>query len=494
MRELKDAVRVADAAADRAPGVVVGGKYRLGNEIGAGGMGRVMAAEHLMLKGSVALKLLPAAKDTAHRLLREARAAQSLRSENVIRVYDVGLDAGRPYIVMERLVGANLRQVVEREGTLAVAAAVDCVIQACAGLAEAHAAGIVHRDIKPSNLFLTRTHAGEPLVKILDFGISKTPFFDLPGERTADDALLGSPAYMSPEQLRHPSRVDGRTDVWALAVTLYWLTTRAQPFSGTTFMDMSVAIAAEPYVPLAVRLADAPADLDRVLGRALAKRPEERTATVQALATDLAPFATAGGQECARRIALRTGPGTTVAPNRALADEMDAGEVTVTDAGSDRSESAERTTGRPRRRWIAAWAGGAAAVVASVGWLVAGAQGDDDEGEGQGPRHDRGIPSLSTSAHQPPEPHPGGAPLPPEFESSAEPGPVSPIVGQKDGKRRSAAAARPPSQRVEPRPGNAVPAATANPDDVPRPIPAAPAITTPPPPRRLDRDGIPILE
>jgi serine/threonine protein kinase len=280
------------------PGSIIGGRYSVEATIGQGGMGLVVRAKHLDFSRHVAIKLLnePVETPTAEargrsrrRLLREAQAAQALRSENVIFVYDVGVDGERPYIVMELLEGQNLSELLAERGKLPVAEAVDYVLQACNGLAEAHAAGVIHRDVKPSNLFMTRRASGEPLIKLLDFGISKAHFQDdLKGDATVQTAILGSPHFMSPEQLRDPSKVDARSDVWSLAVTLFTLIVGRRPFEGKSLTEVSAAIAADPCPSPGPLVPEA---LHEVIERALAKRPEQRTRSMTAFARELAPFA-----------------------------------------------------------------------------------------------------------------------------------------------------------------------------------------------------------
>ena len=203
-------------------GDVLAGKYRVDRVLGVGGMGVVVAATHLQLEERVALKfMLPEAygdPDLAARFTREARAAVKLKSEHVARVLDVGtLDTGAPYIVMEYLDGTDLADELHKKGPLPVHEAAEYVLQACDALAEAHALGIVHRDLKPANLFLTRRGDGSPLVKLLDFGISKTSAFNDAGvAMTKTAAMMGSALYMSPEQMTSPKDVDARADVWAL--------------------------------------------------------------------------------------------------------------------------------------------------------------------------------------------------------------------------------------------------------------------------------------
>src|SRR5688572_29422387 len=189
------------------PGDLLAGKYRVEQVLGAGGMGVVVAARHEQLDERVALKfLLPqcaAHPEVVARFAREGRAAAKIKSKHVARVRDVGtLESGAPYLVMEHLEGRTLASVLEERGQLAIADAVDYLLQACEALAEAHALGIVHRDLKPSHLFLKHRADGSECVKVLDFGISKVGTGTGTGsDITRTEASLGSPLYMSPEQM-----------------------------------------------------------------------------------------------------------------------------------------------------------------------------------------------------------------------------------------------------------------------------------------------------
>ena len=200
-----------------APGDVVGGKYRVERVLGRGGMGIVVAATHVHLRELVALKfLLTPGGQTSQvmaRFLREAQITAKMRGQHVARVTDVGVLPNQvPYMVMEYLEGSDLRRIVRSRGPLPVEEAVDYVVQACEGVAEAHALGVVHRDLKPSNLFVSTGRDGAPLVKVLDFGVSKLSQLldEAAQELTGTGMLLGSPRYMSPEQLRSSASVDGR--------------------------------------------------------------------------------------------------------------------------------------------------------------------------------------------------------------------------------------------------------------------------------------------
>jgi serine/threonine-protein kinase len=295
------------------PGDILNGKYRVEKVLGAGGMGVVVAAMHLELDEKVAIKfLLPeAAKsaDTVSRFEREAKAAVKIKSEHVARVRDVGkLENGAPFMVMEFLHGRDLAETVEQQGGLPVQAAVEYILQACEALAEAHAAGIVHRDLKPANLFLTSRADGSPCIKVLDFGISKmVGSLSMPG-MTKTTAVMGSPLYMSPEQMKSSKDVDHRTDIWSLGAILYELLSGSPPFIADTMPQLCLMILQEPLPPLAQVRNDVPPQLEAVIRRCQEKDANLRFQNVAELAAALAPFVQGRARLSAERVAdvLRT--------------------------------------------------------------------------------------------------------------------------------------------------------------------------------------------
>ncbi|MBK9031389.1 MAG: serine/threonine protein kinase [Myxococcales bacterium] len=304
------------------PGSVVAEKYWVERVLGRGGMGVVVAATHLQLGQRVALKFLrpEAARDSelVERFLREARSACRLRGEHVGRVVDVGtLDDGLPYIVMEYLEGHDLATALGRGGPLPVVTAVDYLLQACVGLAEAHAAGLVHRDLKPANLFLTRRPDGTPLVKVMDFGIAKA-IGRLDAAITESAAVMGSPGYMSPEQLRSARDVDARADLWSLGVVLYELVSGRRPYDAQTITELAMLVATEPVPPLT---APVPRGFAAVVMRCLEKDPARRIADVATLATALAPFGSPGAAAIAASVG-RVRSGTPALPRGEAIDAL----------------------------------------------------------------------------------------------------------------------------------------------------------------------------
>lgn len=290
------------------PGDIVAGKYRVDRQIGAGGMGVVLAATHLDLLETRALKFLSEAAledaESVERFLREARAASRLKSEHVARVYDVGrLPTGMPFMVMEYLEGVDLGAMLKTSGRLPVPIAVNYVLQASEGLAEAHAAGIVHRDLKPANLFLTAQPDGSECVKVLDFGISKIKSGNAEDiDVTKTHAVLGSPHYMSPEQMESSRDVDVRSDIWSLGILLYQLVTGELPFKGRTMTEVVAVVFSKPPIPPTKLIENIPPELEKVILRCLQHDVNARPQNVGELAKELEPFAPPGNAPVVERI------------------------------------------------------------------------------------------------------------------------------------------------------------------------------------------------
>jgi eukaryotic-like serine/threonine-protein kinase len=275
-------------------GDVLAGKYRVERVLGKGGMGVVVAAKHLQLGQRVAIKFLleNASADIVSRFIREARAAVRLRSEHAARVLDVGdLPDGAPFMVMEYLEGNDLSHLVRSHGALPIADAVLYLLHACEAMAEAHSIGIIHRDLKPANLFLTRGADASQTIKVLDFGISKT-LSDEPDEMalTKSTSLLGSPLYMSPEQLRSAREVTVQSDIWSLGAILYQLLVGAVPFDTRTFSELIMMVNIQPPPPMATLREGIPPGLEAAALRCLEKSPGARFANVGELAWAIAEY------------------------------------------------------------------------------------------------------------------------------------------------------------------------------------------------------------
>ena len=310
-------------------GETLRGKYRLEGVLGEGGMAVVFRATAPSAPAGVAVKVLRpemlAMPDLAARFERETRTASRLTGPHLVRVVDVDTtESGLPFMVMDLLEGHDLAEELDLRGPLPPDEAVAYVRQACDAMTEAHELGVVHRDLKPSNLFLcdeddTRT------VKVLDFGISKVVGKGAEEDirTTHADTSVGTPLYMSPEQVRSSTDVDARTDVWSLGVILYELLVGRPPFTGSTTTATAMILAQEPEPPSTLRT-DVPKELDALIARALSKRAGERYADTAAFAAALLPFAPPspiGGERLARIVAeahanrdARLAPSTTSSP------------------------------------------------------------------------------------------------------------------------------------------------------------------------------------
>lgn len=346
-----------------AAGETVAGRYRVAQLIGRGGMGEVYQAEHLLTGQQVALKLVRRSSEEARRLLlREAKAASRLKSPHTARVLDADtMASGDPFLVLELLDGQDLASVLRARGRLSAADAVGCVVQAAEALGEAHALGIVHRDVKPSNLFMV-TQAARIEIKVLDFGIAK---LDAGADTsvTVTGSVMGSPRYMSPEQIRDPKRVDTRTDVWSLGVTLHELLTGYAPFEESYAPALCAMITSEaPNLRLAVT-DDASARLTAIIERCLAKDRRERFASAAELATAL------------RAVALgEIEDGVTLRPTSARTTSDDTLEPQDTSSqGEVRAKVASPAVGR-----LLALAVAAAAALATASWYAAHSRRDSE--------------------------------------------------------------------------------------------------------------------
>jgi serine/threonine-protein kinase len=283
------------------PGDVIAGKYEVIRLLGSGGMAFVVAARHIELDEIVAIKFLRSEslvhRDVAACFVREARAAVKIKSEHVARVFDVGaLPDGAPFIVMEYLDGKDLRALLREEETLPVERVAEYVMQACEALAAAHALGMVHRDIKPENLFVVNRTQGLELVKVLDFGISKSMLtgsaIDQSGLQASSHAM-GTPLYMSPEQIRGSRSLDARADIWSLGCVLFELLSGHPPFDAPSIMLLIATILEHPIPRLREGRPDLPAALESIVDRCLEKDPNLRFEDVGELAEALSRFAPA---------------------------------------------------------------------------------------------------------------------------------------------------------------------------------------------------------
>jgi eukaryotic-like serine/threonine-protein kinase len=272
---------------DRKAGQVVFGRYQLVRPLARGGMSSVWVALDRKLKREVALKLMSptyaASERSRQRFELEAMSVARLHSPYIVQVFDYGVDHDAPFIVMELLSGEDLRSRIKRERRLGVGVMARVLAQAAAGLSDAHDAGMVHRDMKPGNLFLTRTRSGE-IVKILDFGVAKAGEAVDEAEITERGSMVGTPQYMSPEQIRCLPEVDARSDLFSLGVIVYRGLTGALPFKGKTTSDLAVNICSSDFVPPSQLVPDLPPGIDDFMNIALARAPSERFPNATAMA------------------------------------------------------------------------------------------------------------------------------------------------------------------------------------------------------------------
>jgi serine/threonine-protein kinase len=279
-------------------GQTVGGRYLIKGVLGEGGMGTVYDAEHLGLSRQVAIKVLSPAQArkrvAVKRFQQEARAAGAIGHPNICEVYDLGLlDDGRPYLVMEKLVGQTLADRIAKEGGLPFDDVVEVMVQVLSGLVAAHEKGIIHRDIKPENIFLARRVGCPPIIKLLDFGVSKM----MPEFQTGEDSLdltrtgmvMGTPYYMSPEQARGERNLDGRVDVYACGVVMYEAIAGRRPFLAPNYNALLLAIINTSPRPLRELRPKTPPELEAIIMKAMAKNRDDRFASAKHFLRELAP-------------------------------------------------------------------------------------------------------------------------------------------------------------------------------------------------------------
>jgi serine/threonine-protein kinase len=377
------------------------GQYKILDQIGRGGMGRVFKAEHRTMGRIVALKVLsPGLIDTERAqelFLREVRAAARLTHPNIVTAYDANEVSGRFYLVLEFVDGPNLDQLVRAQGPLAVGLACDYIRQAALGLQCAHAVGMVHRDLKPSNILVQRRGPDDSapgLVKISDFGLARLHTPNAPSGAklshhagtilTKENTVMGTPDYLSPEQARCLHKTDIRSDIYSLGCTLYFLLTGQPPFPGGNSLEKLIRHTTEQPAVLAKSRSDVPAPVQAVLDRMMAKHPAERYQTPAELAAALEPFAVSG--------AIPWAPPPSASPyldeNETPASNADEADATVDFNSSDDMAALAavasrdktpapraaitrkaRIVKRPRWGWRLVWFGLAAALLGAAGYL-----------------------------------------------------------------------------------------------------------------------------
>lgn len=282
------------------PGALIAERYRVIRKVAEGGMGVLYACDDTVLFREVAVKLMQRAIAAdpllAERLMREARLAAQLR-KHVAQVFDCGmLPTGEPYIVMELLHGRDLYTMVKEHGPLSPEAVVGYMLEVCVGLAEAHEKGIIHRDLKPENLYCAEEPDGSVVLKIVDFGVSKQLTSRRMRTQTNPTESVGSPQYMSPEQITTPSEVDPRTDIWSLGVVMFELLTGSVPFNGAGPAQVCASVLTEPVPPFSDYRDDVPPALEALVLRCLQRDREKRFANVAELAAALSAFNVSAGE------------------------------------------------------------------------------------------------------------------------------------------------------------------------------------------------------
>ncbi|MBS2017561.1 MAG: serine/threonine protein kinase [Deltaproteobacteria bacterium] len=297
-------------------GQIVADKYRIDGVMGTGGMGVIVAATHVELDQRVAIKFLrEVSPEALARFQREARLLVRLKSPHVAKVFDVGsLEDDTPYIVMEHLDGSDLSTVLGARGRLPHEEAIDYVLQASEAVAEAHALGMVHRDLKPANIFLAKGPGTTTTVKVLDFGVSKILDDRVDagdqtrgGDLTNEGVALGSPGYMSPEQMTSARNVDARSDIFSLGALLYRLIAGHTPFKGNSIVTLLAAMATEKVVPLHRIAPDVPEGVSLAVERCLAQERDQRWQNVALFAHALLPFASRRGRVMIEQISSTLG-------------------------------------------------------------------------------------------------------------------------------------------------------------------------------------------
>ena len=445
-------------------GELVGGKYRVTRLLARGGMGVVYEAQHAVVHRRFAIKFLrrdlAERRDILARFQREAETAGALQSENVTAAVDFGVSQdGAPYIVMEYLVGESLGDLLQRVGRLPLERAAELVMQACRGVAAAHAAGIVHRDLKPHNLFVSRRDDGGDLLKILDFGVAKLQALEDAGSATRTGTLLGTAAYMAPEQARGDSVIDHRADVYALGAVLYELVSLKRPHPGDSQNAILHHIATQPAVPLGAVQADLPPAFIDVVERALASDPAARPASAEEMARELGPFA--------RRQVWPAGPADAgLAPGEPPSSPPAGSDVRSGPEGPPRAvaspgpvrEQAPPGTAPPSRRRRAKWLVGGSLLVLALGLVLARVRTSEPPGAAaqDGARAQAPAPRRTT------EDVSGGA-------RAAEPGPRGESSPGGDPPPKPEARSPSPEAPFHPAPDPAAPAAVMPTANVDRP-------------------------
>jgi len=458
---------------------LVAGRYRLETVLGMGGMGYVMSATQVEPGGAgrrVAIKfMLPDALRSASlhsRFVREAEAIGRLRSEHVCRLLDTGrLPGGAPFMVMEHLLGADLERLVSDQGPLPLWEAADYTLQILEAIAEAHSQGIIHRDLKPANVFRAWVGDEVALIKVLDFGVAKAA----DGlHSTATDSVMGSPAYMAPEQIVSSKRVDERADIYSIGAILYFLLTGKPPFEAEQLPALCLKVLNEDPAPPSLHRPDLPAEVDEIILTCMARDQLNRYPNAAELAFALLPFAPERCTPLAEAAfrAIGHAPGKWQRPPRAVAT----GVATVSFRGPRGNSEAPRTdpvTGRGRRRSRLAWLT-ALLALAAVGIGGGAAMLLDREAGPPAPRTaapqqaaPESAPAESAPAESAPESAPAAAVAAPAAADETEPAASPESSADREKERRPVTRAR--TRKRRPRAERARPPAATRSREEPAP-------------------------
>ncbi|MCB9588518.1 MAG: protein kinase [Polyangiaceae bacterium] len=467
-----------DPSADLSAGDVVAERFELVARLGKGGMGTVWRCRHLTLASDVALKLLdPAIASSPEgraRFKREAQAAAGIRSPHVVQILDHGVHEQTPFIVMELLEGEALSQRLDR-GALSLAETSQILVQVGRAISKAHAAGVVHRDLKPDNIFIVKND-DEEVVKVLDFGIAKARFDQAAEDTTRTGAILGTPHYMSPEQLRGDKSLDHRADIWALGIIAYECVTQAKPFISANFPDLVIKICSEDPPPPSSKVT-IPQDFDAWFAKSTARDPGQRFGSVReqihALRAIAEPSFDAARALAGEREEVHQREPRVKELGRLAAPAIS--EVALdTQHGTANTRPIELTNKKPSRTWV--WALGAL-VVAAAGVAVAsvGTKLTQEPLSASGAAQTSSFPpesssgatvarvpaSANASAGASAESEPSSAPS----ATPSPPNPVSPTLKlQPTVTAKASTQAKPtspPAAHTAPKPGSQKPASTA---------------------------------
>lgn len=457
-------------------GDVIADAYVIEQTVGVGGMCVVAAAAHRTERHRVAIKLLlpevARRREVVKRFERERLTLMRLHSDHTLRIYGAGTHRELPFMLLEYLHGTDLAELIKRDGPLPIDEAVQYVLQACHSIAEAHSLGIIHRDLKPSNLFLTRRHDGSPCIKVLDFGISKVT---QPASNDREDSLvtrahvaMGTPFYMSPEQMLSTRDADHRTDIWALGVTLYELLTKALPFAADTPDGVCQRIMGDDPTPLRRLRPHYPKGLEAIISRCLQRSPSRRFANIADLATALADFGPPHSRHSAQAIFALVEPTAPVPQTHLTANEDDADQDTHHDTTVYLPQESGGFSGGRLLATIGI-ALGTFVLGGGVGWVMS-LETDPTRSAGVAIETPAPAPPPPPSEVVTPEPV-APAPVAPAVASSAPP----PVVRPPPPARAQPLPQQPPRPPPPPAPKAAPAAPEPAPEPAPPSVPAAPA-------------------